>query len=126
MMDHLIVPSSLTCLGVCSGLSAQPEQIAVGSKNFTEGYVLAEIMAQLLESRGIPVERRFGFGGTLVAFEALRAGEIDVYAEYTGTIGQVILGSDAPLNSVQLAAALAQLDLEAFPARGFVAGNRRM
>ena len=117
MTDRLAL--LLTCLGVCSGLSAQPVQIAVGSKNFTEGYVLAEIMAQLLESRGIPVERRFGFGGTLVAFEALRAGEIDVYAEYTGTIGQVILGTDAPLDNVELSAALEQLELEALPALGF-------
>ena len=80
-----------SCLCFCSGLGAQSEPIVVGSKNFTESYVLGEVMALLLESRGIPVERRFGFGGTLVAFEALRAGEIDVYAEYTGTISQTIL-----------------------------------
>ena len=109
----------LACLSLCSNLSAQPEQITVGGKNFTEGHVLAEIMAQLLESRGISVERRVGLSGTLVAFEALRAGEIDVYAEYTGTIGQAILGIDAALDNVELAAALAPLGLEVLPALGF-------
>ncbi len=106
------------CLGICSGVCAQPEPIAVGSKNFTEGYVLAEVMAQLLESRDIRVERRFGFGGTLVAFEALRAGEIDVYAEYTGTISQGILGADAALDGSSLNAELAPLGLETLPAFG--------
>ncbi len=65
--------------------------VVVGSKNFNEGYILAEITAQLLESRGLKVERRFGLGGTLVCFEALRAGKIDVYPEYSGTIEQAIL-----------------------------------
>ncbi|MEE9570878.1 MAG: glycine betaine ABC transporter substrate-binding protein, partial [Gammaproteobacteria bacterium] len=106
------------CLGICSGACAQPEPIAVGSKNFTEGYVLAEVMAQLLESRDIRVERKFGFGGTLVAFEALRAGEIDVYAEYTGTISQGILGADAALDGSSLNAELAPLGLETLPAFG--------
>jgi hypothetical protein len=103
------------CLGICSGVCAQPKPIAVGSKNFTEGYVLAEVMAQLLESRDIRVERKFGFGGTLVAFEALRAGEIDVYAEYTGTISQGILGADAALGDSSLNAELAPLGRAARP-----------
>lgn len=107
-------------LATLSSISwAQPEPISVGSKNFTEGYVLAEIMAQLLESRGIPVERQFGFGGTLVAFEALRAGEIDVYAEYTGTISQAILNTGSDLNDIQLSTALEPLGMEMLPALGF-------
>ncbi len=109
----------IACLGLCSGLGAQSAPIAVGSKNFTESYVLAEVMAQLLESRGIRVERRFGFGGTLVAFQALQAGDIDVYAEYTGTISQVILGAESALDDSELSAALAPLGLETLPALGF-------
>lgn len=108
-----------SCLCFCSGLGAQSEPIVIGSKNFTESYVLGEVMALLLESRSIPVERRFGFGGTLVAFEALRAGEIDVYAEYTGTISQTILGTAAALDGSTLSAALAPLGLETLPALGF-------
>src|SRR5229473_1959103 len=65
--------------------------IVVGSKNFAESYILGESMAQLLEDRGFRVERRFGLGGTLIGFEALRIGGIDVYAEYSGTLEQAIL-----------------------------------
>jgi osmoprotectant transport system permease protein len=66
-------------------------RVVVGSKPFTEGYVLAEIFAQLLASRGYDVERAFGLGGTLVCYQALVSGEIDVYPEYTGTVAQAIL-----------------------------------
>ncbi len=63
-----------------------PPRIVVGAKKFTEGAVLAELMAQVLETyAGAHVERRFNLAGTQVCFEALRQGEIDLYAEYTGT-----------------------------------------
>jgi len=100
-------------------IAAQPAPIVVGSKNFTEGYVLAEIMAQLIEASGVPVVRRFGFGGTLVAYEALRAAEIDVYAEYTGTIAQAILGREQQLDLDELRSALEPLGLEALDPLGF-------
>lgn len=67
--------------------------IVVGSKSFTEGRILAEIMAQWIEARtGLAVERRLGLGGTLLVFEALKSGEIDLYAEYTGTAWAALLG----------------------------------
>ena len=59
------------------------EPIVVASKNFTESYLLGEIIAQRLEQAGMEVDRRFGLGGTLICFEALLAGEIDVYVEYS-------------------------------------------
>jgi osmoprotectant transport system permease protein len=69
--------------------AAQPEAvgppIVVASKPFGESYLLAELFAQLLEARGFRVDRRPGLGATEIAFTALRAGEIDVYPEYTGT-----------------------------------------
>ena len=65
--------------------------IIVGSKNFNESYILAEIVARLLEEAGFLVERRFGLGGSLICYEALLSGEIDIYMEYTGTLEQVIL-----------------------------------
>jgi osmoprotectant transport system permease protein len=77
---------------------AEPAPIVVGSKTFTESYLLAEIMARTLEARGFEVTRQFGFGGTLVCYEALRRGEIDVYPEYTGTISQVILRGESPVD----------------------------
>ncbi|MFB3107251.1 MAG: glycine betaine ABC transporter substrate-binding protein, partial [Pseudomonadales bacterium] len=53
--------------------------------------ILGELTAQLLEQDGFDVERRFGLGGTLICYEALASGEIDLYVEYTGTIEQAIL-----------------------------------
>ena len=67
------------------------DTIVVGCKHFTEGYILAEIIARLLEDRGFRVERKFGLGGTLICFDALRNDEIDIYPEYSGTIAQAIL-----------------------------------
>ena len=82
-------------LAAAAGHAAEPIRIA--SKNSNESYLLSEIAAQLLESKGFAVERRFGLGGTLIAFDALVAGEIDLYMEYTGTLSQAILklGHDA-------------------------------
>ena len=63
-----------------------PATIRVGSKNFTEQIILGEILAQTIEARaGIAVERRLNLGGTFICDRALRAGDIDVYVEYTGT-----------------------------------------
>lgn len=87
LMLRLISTVCLYCAFMGSAFAA----ITIGSKNFNESYLLAEIMAQLLELEGFDVERRFGLGGTLVCYEALANGEIDVYAEYTGTLSQVIL-----------------------------------
>jgi osmoprotectant transport system permease protein len=96
--------------------AAQQAPIAVGSKTFTESYLLAEIMAQLLESRGFGVERKFGFGGTLICFEALRSGQIDVYPEYSGTINETII---APENRSDPTAALAAMGLQPLDEFGF-------
>ena len=65
---------------------SRDDRIVVGSKNFMENKLLAEIFAQLIEARtDLSVERRLGLAGTQVCFEALRAGAIDLYPEYTGT-----------------------------------------
>jgi osmoprotectant transport system permease protein len=66
--------------------AGQPQQarVSVGSKDFTESVLLAEIVAQMLEARGVQVERRFELGGSL-AHQALVSGQIDCYPEYTGT-----------------------------------------
>jgi osmoprotectant transport system permease protein len=73
-------------------LSGTPSaRIAVGSKDFTEQLILGELLAQAIEANnGMQVERRFELGGTL-AHEALLAGEIDTYVEYTGTALLAIL-----------------------------------
>ena len=66
--------------------------VVVASKPFGESYVLAEMFSQLLEARGMRVDRRPGLGATEVAFKALTTGAIDVYPEYTGTGLLAILG----------------------------------
>jgi osmoprotectant transport system substrate-binding protein len=59
--------------------------VVVGSKNFTEQLVLGELYAQVLEKHNLQVVRRLNLGGTQIAMEALRRGDIDLYPEYTGT-----------------------------------------
>ena len=76
--------------GVALWLGASRPDVRVGSKDFTESIILAEIFAQELEARGLRVERRYELGGNL-AHEALTAGEADAYPEYTGTSLMAIL-----------------------------------
>jgi osmoprotectant transport system substrate-binding protein len=64
---------------------ATGETIRVGSKDFTEQFIIGEMYALLLEDAGYNVERKLNLGGTPVAHQALLAGEIDLYPEYTGT-----------------------------------------
>lgn len=59
--------------------------VVVASKPFGESYILAEMFAQLLERHGLPVKRVPGLGSTEIIFQAVRAGDVDVYPEYTGT-----------------------------------------
>lgn len=66
--------------------------VVVGSKTFTESYILGEIVAQILEDTGeVLVERNLGLGGSGITFKALTEGEMDIYPEYTGTIREAIL-----------------------------------
>jgi glycine betaine/choline ABC-type transport system substrate-binding protein len=83
------------CLLIAAGLLGgchRRDRIVVGSKNFTESDLLGEIVAQQLERRtGLPVERRFHLGGTFVCHQAITAGQIDLYVEYTGTAYAAVL-----------------------------------
>jgi len=85
----LAVTAGAVTLGVVisSGFASAGARgaIVVGSKNFTEQLVLGEVIAQALESAGLPVVRRPNLGGTLICDRALLNGDIDVYVEYTGT-----------------------------------------
>lgn len=69
----------------CGGGAQSGEVIRVGSKDFTEQFIIGEMYAQLLEDAGFRVERKLNLGGTPVAHQALLSDEIDVYPEYTGT-----------------------------------------
>ncbi len=67
-----------------AGAESKPA-ITVGSKNFTEQFVLGEIYSQALEAAGFKVEKQLNLGSELLAYKALQAGKIDAYPEYTGT-----------------------------------------
>lgn len=71
-------------------LPGSGQRIVVGSKDFTESIILAEILSQMLEKDGFAVERQFELGGNL-AHDGLLARQIDVYPEYTGTAYTAIL-----------------------------------
>lgn len=70
----------------------EPGTIRIGSKRFSEQFILGEMMAQLIEDRtDLKVERLFNLGGTMINHGALERGEIDLYPEYTGTALTAIL-----------------------------------
>jgi len=106
-VNLLVRATLLTSLAIATSGSAQSVQrqaspkgenrpVVVASKPFGESYLLCEIFAQLLESRGLRVERRPGLGATEIAFRALRSGAIDAYPEYTGTGLIAILHDSLP------------------------------
>ncbi|MBX3265406.1 MAG: ABC transporter permease/substrate-binding protein [Acidobacteria bacterium] len=82
-----------SAVGRSGELPATGERIVVGSKDFTESIILAEILAQMLEREGFAVERQFELGGNL-PHESLLAKAVDVYPEYTGTAFTAILKRD--------------------------------
>jgi glycine betaine/choline ABC-type transport system substrate-binding protein len=98
-------------------------RVTVGAKNFTEQRILGEIVAQAVEAAGMPVRRRFDLGGTFVCDAALRAGDVDVYVEYTGTALTAVLkqGPEADARRVyeRVAAAYRAAGLEWMPPLGF-------
>ncbi len=105
-----------------SGLAQQSENplsITVGSKNFNENYLLAEVLSQLFEHAGYTVDRNFGMSGTLIIYEALRTGDVDVYVEYTGTVAQVILNNNDNPSLEDLNAELLSQGVEMMSSIGF-------
>lgn len=96
----LLLPLLLALVigGAAAAASSQPPKLVVGSKNFEESRLLAEIFARLIEEEmGVPVERRLNLAGTAVCFEALRTGAIDLYPEYTGTGLVALLREEPPV-----------------------------
>ncbi|MGD9954120.1 MAG: glycine betaine ABC transporter substrate-binding protein, partial [Burkholderiales bacterium] len=101
---------------------AGAETLRVGSKRFTESYILGEILAQSARRTGAPAEHRPGMGNTAILLEALKRGEIDAYPEYTGTIAREILKAPEPLDLAAVNRRLAPLGLAASLPFGFSNG----
>jgi glycine betaine/choline ABC-type transport system substrate-binding protein len=89
------VRAKFALLALVAGLSAcraADRPVRIGSKNFSESVLLAEVAAQALEHEGLKVDRRLNLGGTFICHHAMVAGELDLYPEYTGTAFTAILG----------------------------------
>ncbi|TMB24332.1 MAG: hypothetical protein E6J59_00370 [Deltaproteobacteria bacterium] len=82
---------ALLVLAALAACGRGADVIVVGSKNFTEQRILGELLAQTVESVGLRAERKLDLGGTFVCDAAIRAGQIDMYVEYTGTALAAIL-----------------------------------
>ena len=87
----LITGLLLSTVAGCGGSSPTASSgrdgtLTIGSKNFTENIIMAEIMAQTVEANtSLKVERKLNLGGTLICWEGLKKGELDMYPDYTGT-----------------------------------------
>jgi osmoprotectant transport system permease protein len=118
--------SALLIVGLIAVKYAHPSStIAIGSKNFTEQLILGEVLAQQIESHtNLKVDRQFNLGGTFICHEAVKAGKIAGYVEYTGTSLTAILKQE-PLKNSQAAfdrvkqAYNQQFQLEVMPPLGF-------
>jgi osmoprotectant transport system permease protein len=99
--------------------SSSAADVVIGSKKFTESYVLGEIAKRTLKDARIPAEHRQGMGGTIILWEALRGGQIDAYPEYTGTIATEILKSDPNVSLDQIRDSLEKLGVRMTAPLGF-------
>ncbi|TAK50566.1 MAG: ABC transporter permease subunit, partial [Betaproteobacteria bacterium] len=92
---------------LAAGAAAADEPLRVGSKRFTESYILGEVIAQAARDAGTQAEHKPGLGNTGIVFAALKTGSIDLYPEYTGTIAKEILklAGDAGLAALNRALA---------------------
>lgn len=87
-MNRIFTTSLAVAAGAFLALivsAADAQTVRVGSKNFTEQFILGEMYAAAFEANGIKVERKINLGGTLIAHKALVSNEVDLYPEYTGT-----------------------------------------
>jgi osmoprotectant transport system permease protein len=121
LLKALFGPSTVaacTCCVLCG--SSFAAQFTVGSKRFTESYILGEIVAQTARQAGeAQVTFKPGLGNTAVVFAALKSGAIDVYPEYSGTIAYELLGGKSGTTLADINRALASSGLAASIPLGF-------
>ena len=110
---------SVLALATVLVASAAAKDVIVGSKRFTESYVLGEVVTETLTSQGIVATHKAGLGNTGILVAALEAGEVDVYPEYTGTIVREVLKRDDKPSLAELDALLAPRGLRVAVPLGF-------
>jgi osmoprotectant transport system permease protein len=120
MKSALLAGCVAAMFGLLPAGAVAADAIVVGSKAFTEGYVLGEIAAQTIESAStVPVKRKLGMGSTGILFEALKSGGIDVYSDYTGTLAEAILKHPELKSIESIQRALLSMDLVMSEPLGF-------
>jgi osmoprotectant transport system substrate-binding protein/osmoprotectant transport system permease protein len=116
-MRALVAALALGFVAFSSG-PAHADTLRIGSKRFTESYILGEVLTRQVEGT-TAAEHRPGLGNTGIVFSALKSGAIDLYPEYTGTIAKEILKLDGPSSLEELNRALAHDGLAAGVPLGF-------
>jgi osmoprotectant transport system permease protein len=106
-------------LTACSLHAHSADKVTVGSKRFTESYVLGEIITQTLTAQGIQAEHKQGLGNTGILEQALSSSAVDVYPEYTGTIVRELLKREGNPSLAELNTWLAPRGLKAATPLGF-------
>ena len=109
----------IAALFFASAPARAADSLAVGSKRFTESYVLGEIVRQTLQAQGIAAEHKQGLGNTGVLEQALASGSVDLYPEYTGTIVRELLKREGNPSLAELNTWLAPRGLKAAVPLGF-------
>ncbi|OEY67885.1 osmoprotectant uptake system substrate-binding protein [Marinobacter sp. X15-166B] len=112
-MTSTVAVLALCTSAVTTAMATEP--VVVSSKIDTEGAVLGQVILQSLERAGIPVENRIQLGGTSIVRNAIKAGEIDIYPEYTGNAAFFHDQADSPVwnDAVKAYATASDLDLKA-------------
>lgn len=113
---HLLALFVFCCTSPAHAMDSST--LKVGSKRFTESYILGEIVRQSAAPQ-VKAEHRQGLGNTAIVLAALQAGSIDLYAEYTGTIASEVLKHDKPVTLEQMRRELAALGLGVAVPLGF-------
>jgi osmoprotectant transport system substrate-binding protein len=91
LRSHAATATFFVLVLLLSACGRRNSPIVVGSKNFTESVLLGEIVSQQFERYGLTVDRKLNLGGSFICHNALVAGQLDVYVEYTGTAYAAIL-----------------------------------
>lgn len=117
-LRQVLLALFILVLGAVPAITAA-EPVVVGSKKFTESYVLGEIARLQLQQAGFKPRHRQGIGATGIVWTALQRGDISLYPEYTGTISEEILKSDTPLTSQSMRQALSEFNIGMTDSLGF-------
>ena len=114
-----LLPLLMLATGIGAAAAEEPKPVVVGSKKFTEAIILGDAIAGLLQASGTAARHRPELGGTRILWNALLTGEIDAYAEYTGTIAREILAGEGLSNAEEIRNALLRRGIRMTAPLGF-------